>query len=213
MERNVAILMADLSGYTAMTDVHGGASAAQLVDKYMQLVDRSIVGSTKVMQRVGDQIVLLAEVPNDIVETAKKLITCIHAEHHFLSIHAGIHYGTVFIEKGNLFGSTVNIASRIMNMAEKGQILFSKELLEQLQTDKYSYKLLGDFAFKNVMNTVTVYQLLADSLEQRHIDPVCKMQIDPTRTKYTYQFNNTEYHFCSVRCRYIFQGKPETFLK
>jgi len=33
MEKDVAILMADLSGYTAMTDVHGGASAARIVHK------------------------------------------------------------------------------------------------------------------------------------------------------------------------------------
>lgn len=29
--------MADLTGYTAMTDIHGGASAAKIVNKYMQL--------------------------------------------------------------------------------------------------------------------------------------------------------------------------------
>ncbi len=30
MERNVAILMADLSGYTALTETHGSVSAADL---------------------------------------------------------------------------------------------------------------------------------------------------------------------------------------
>lgn len=39
MEKDIAILMADLTGYTAMTDVHGGASAAQIVNRYMKIVD------------------------------------------------------------------------------------------------------------------------------------------------------------------------------
>lgn len=86
MEKKVAILLADLSGYTAMTDVHGGESAAMLVKKYMTIVNRSLVGSTKVIQRVGDQIVLLAERPTDIVSSAQQLIRLIFEEHQFLSI-------------------------------------------------------------------------------------------------------------------------------
>ena len=102
MEKDVAILMADLTGYTAMTDVHGGASAFKIVNKYMELVQESLFGSTQVMQRIGDQVVMISGVPLDLVVTAKKLIT-IAQEHHFLSIHMGIHYGSILIENGNLF--------------------------------------------------------------------------------------------------------------
>lgn len=212
MEKNAAVLMADLTGYTAMTDVHGGASAAMLVNKYMVLVDKALSGKTKVIQRVGDQIVLLADDPDDVVETAKTLHALIHSEHHFLSIHAAIHYGSVFVEKGNLFGSTINIASRIMNMAEKGQILCSSHLIEKIQTEKHPYKHLGRFSFKNVMDEVSVYELITEMQLRHFIDPVCHMQIDPARTEYSYQYRSNEYHFCSARCQYIFQGKPESFI-
>ena len=53
--------MADLSGYTAMTDAHGGASAARIVNKYMQLVGNALHGSAKVVQRIGDQVVVIAD--------------------------------------------------------------------------------------------------------------------------------------------------------
>lgn len=212
MEKNAAVLMADLTGYTAMTDVHGGASAAMLVKKYMEMVDKALVGSTKVIQRVGDQIVLLADEPNDVMETAKALNTTIHSEHHFLSIHAGIHYGSVFIEKDSLFGSTINVASRIMNMAEQGQILCSADLVERIDASRYSCKPLGNFSFKNVLNEVSVFELLTDKPTQPFIDPVCRMLIDPSKIKYTYPYKNKEYHFCSARCQHIFQRKPESFV-
>jgi adenylate cyclase len=212
MEKNAAVLMADLTGYTAMTDVHGGASAAMLVNKYMDLVDKALAGKTKVIQRVGDQIVLLADDPNDVVETAKTLHTRIHSEHHFLAIHAAIHFGSVFVEKGNLFGSTINIASRIMNMAEKGHILCSSHLIEKIQAEKHPHKHLGKFSFKNVMDEVSVYELITEMQPRHFIDPVCHMQIDPARTEYSYLYNNNEYHFCSARCQYIFQSKPESFV-
>lgn len=40
MEINIAILMADLSGYTAMTEIHGAESAAAMVDRYLTLVNK-----------------------------------------------------------------------------------------------------------------------------------------------------------------------------
>lgn len=212
MEKNAAILMADLTGYTAMTDVHGGASAAMLVKKYMEMVNKTLIGTTKVIQRVGDQIVLLADEPNDIVATAKSLSALIHAEHHFLGIHAGIHYGSIFIEKDSLFGSTINIASRIMNMAELGQILCSEDLVKKIDTEKYSCKPLGQFSLKNVLSEVSVFELVTDTPIKSFIDPVCRMLIDPNKTKHIYRYKNIEYHFCSTRCQYIFQGKPESFV-
>src|SRR6187401_1452061 len=129
MEKNTAVLMADLTGYTAMTDVHGGASAAMLVNKYMELVEKALKGDTQIIQRVGDQVVLLADNSEDIVNTAIELHSLTLGEHQLLSIHAGMHYGPVFVDKGDLFGSTINIASRIMNKAEHGQILCSSALV------------------------------------------------------------------------------------
>lgn len=92
--------MADLTlpGYTAMTDVHGGASV-MLVKKYMGVVDKALVGKTKVNQRVGDQVVLLADDLTILLRRPKALNSRIHAEHHFLSVHAGIHYAFVLVEK------------------------------------------------------------------------------------------------------------------
>lgn len=212
MEKNAAILMADLTGYTAMTDVHGGASAAMLVKKYMELVKKALVGKTKVIQRVGDQIVLLADDPNDVVATAKTLNSRVHSENHFLSIHSGIHYGSVFIEKRSLFGSTINIASRIMNMAEHGQILCSSDLIDKLDSEKHPVKHVGIFTFKNVMNDVSVYELITNMQMHFSIDPVCRMQIDPKKTEHTHFYKNQEYHFCSQHCRNLFQGNAESFL-
>ena len=212
MEKNAAVLMADLSGYTAMTDIHGGASAAMLVNKYMEFVSTALCGDTKIVQRVGDQIVLFAEKPMDIIDTACKLNSLALAEHNFLSIHAGIHYGSVFIDSGSLFGSTINVASRIMNMAKQGQILCSSTLVDLIDPNTYSFNHLGKFSFKNVMKEVVVYQLITDGYRQFFIDPVCRMQIDPDKESVVYNYRSQEYHFCGSHCLAIFKSNPDAFL-
>jgi adenylate cyclase len=212
MEEKVAILMADLTGYTAMTDVHGGASAARVVNKYMQLVDYSLYGTTKVVQRIGDQVVMIATKPEDIVTTAKKINDLTLAEHQFLAIHAGIHFGTVFIDNGDLFGSTINITARIMNLASRGQILCSKQFVAEIP-DPSLFKEIGYHKLKNVREEIEIFKLMPSSLSNAlNIDPVCHMHVDVKKAKHTYTLHGATYHFCSGECKALFQKNPVSFL-
>ena len=60
MEKNIAILMADLSGYTALTETHGSVSAADLIDKYVRIAKHCLVGDTQLHQRTGDEIMFVS---------------------------------------------------------------------------------------------------------------------------------------------------------
>ena len=212
MEKNLAILMADLTGYTAMTDAHGGASAARIVNKYMQLVDNALQGSSRVVQRIGDQVVLIADNADDMVITAQKLYSLTGEEHHFLSIHAGLHYGPIFIENENLFGSTINVAARIMNLACRGQVLCSSQFQAML-TDPTKFKSVGSYSLKNLMMEFELHELLQDQQSNSfNIDPVCHMHIDVSKSEFTFILNGMTYHFCGPNCRSLFKDSPASFI-
>lgn len=213
MEKEIAILMADLTGYTAMTDVHGGASAAKMVSKYMEIVDAAIHGGTKVMQRIGDQVVMIAEDSNDLLGTARKLNTLTREENHFLSIHAGLHYGNILIENGNLFGSTINIAARIMNIACRGQVLCSSKFIYQLSKDSQKlFRSVGVHKLKNVMDNIELFELVHGTVGEVHVDPVCHMHIDPSKQGASADYDGVTYFFCSEHCRSLFLAAPARFL-
>ena len=59
MEKNLAILIADLSGYTALTEAHGAMSAADLIDTFLKMVDESLVGDSHLHQRRGDEVMII----------------------------------------------------------------------------------------------------------------------------------------------------------
>jgi len=212
MEKDLAILMADLSGYTAMTDAHGGESAARIVNKYMQLVDSAVHGSSRIVQRIGDQVVLIGDNADDMVVTAQKLNSLTLEEHHFLSIHAGLHYGPIFIENDNLFGSTINVAARIMNLASRGQVLCSSQFKTML-TDPTKFRSVGSYSLKNVMMEFELHELLQDQQSYSFkIDPVCHMHIDVTKSEFTHILNGMTYHFCGPHCRSLFKDSPTSFI-
>ena len=51
MEQNIAILIADLPGYTALTETHGSVTAADIVDKFHEIVHQSLVGESQLHER------------------------------------------------------------------------------------------------------------------------------------------------------------------
>jgi len=210
MENELAILLADLAGYTAMTEAHGGESAAKIVRKYMDLVDRSLVGTSKLHQRVGDQVVIIAHNAEDLLETARHLNKLTGDEHDFLSIHAGLHYGPVFIDGDNLFGSTINIAARIMNIAQRGEILCSQSFIAQLNQET-SARSIGKHKLKNIPDELELFILAEPIKTSLHIDPVCHMQVDAMKIAITAVYENITFHFCSTNCRDSFTDDPNLY--
>jgi adenylate cyclase len=214
MTKDTAILMADLAGYTALTDIHGGASAAKTVNQYMELVKQSISGQSKLVQRIGDQVVITSPVAGDLTKAMLQLKQlCIH-QPHFLSVHAGLHYGPIHMENDSLFGSTINIASRLMNLAERGQILCSSAFVERNNPSKeFSFLIKGKIKLKNVLQEVEVYELKENTepLELFH-DPVCHMIIDLTHPHFHFEHKGQTHYFCSQECLNIFVNAPENFV-
>ena len=74
MEENIAILMADLSGYTALTETHGSSGAADIVEKYITIVRDCLVGNCELHGVVGDEVIIVSDSADHLIYTALLLI-------------------------------------------------------------------------------------------------------------------------------------------
>ena len=163
MEKQLSILIADLTGYTAMTEAYGGKVAACVIEKYIALAEKSLVGQARLMQRVGDQVMIISESPDDLAKTAIRLYKSSGQEPHFLPMHAGLHYGTVFEHYDNYYGSPVNVTARIAAEAGKGKILSSIDFIHALQNPAlFNYISLGFRHFKNVSKDIEIVELVPE---------------------------------------------------
>jgi adenylate cyclase len=199
MEQNIAILIADLSGYTALTETHGAASAADLVDKYKDIVTISLVGDSHVHQYTGDEVVIVSASADWLISTAVLLMQNISEQDNFLQVHGGLHFGKILKRNNNYFGTTINLTSRIGNKAEAGTLLLSADYLNALTNPaSFTFEPKGKHSFKNLNDECELYELKITTQRRLHIDPVCRMLINDTEKAIAHP--HEELFFCSNEC-------------
>lgn len=181
-EKHIAILMADLTGYTAMTEAHGALTAATVIQKYIYLAQQSLAGSSRLLERVGDQLVIIAEKPDDLACTAIHLLEHTGSASNFLSVHGGLHYGTVIEQSGSYFGTSMNLTARIAASAKRNTMLCSAAFTNAIE-DKNRFIFTGheEVRFKNIKFPVQVSVLMPGATyipKPKATDPVCHNAVD-----------------------------------
>lgn len=203
MEENIAILMADLSGYTALTEIHGSVSAANLIDKFVAIIEDSLVGDCKLKERIGDEVMIVSASPDELLSTAVMIMKSVSREENFLQVHGGLHYGTVLKRNGSYFGTAVNLTSRIAAKADAGSFWCSLDFIDAL-ADKPAVILRskGKYKFKNISEEKEITEIVGDTSNSFFVDPVCNMLIlnKEVATKHP---ASDQMFFCSHVCRDI----------
>lgn len=206
MEKNIAILMADLSGYTALTETHGAVAAADLIDRYIGIVESCLIGDCHLHERTGDEIMVISNSPDFLLATAIKIGKYTSSENNFLQVHGGLHYGKVLQRGNSYFGSVINLTSRIASKANAGSVWCSDEFVNAL-SDKSIFPLvsMGSQVFKNVSIEKEVFELCIENRESVYIDPVCRMLILDTNEAISHPTEHGKY-FCSSECLGIYNA-------
>lgn len=200
MHQNLAILIADLSGYTALTEIHGSISAADIIDKFVGIVERSLTGESILHQRVGDEVMIISASADNLLDTAIVMLQNCSKQKYFLQLHGGLHFGEVHVRNNSYFGSPINTASRIASEANKGSIWCSSAFIKELTTSSdFSFLPKGRRDFKNLSEPVEVFELESANIPTCYIDPVCRMVLHSKEDGIVHP-GNEDIVFCSNEC-------------
>jgi class 3 adenylate cyclase/YHS domain-containing protein len=210
MEKNIAILMADLSGYTALTETHGSHVAADLIDKYIEIAKDCLAGDSQLHERTGDEIMIVSSSPDSLLATAIMIGKRTSNEENFLRIHGGMHYGKVLQRENSYFGSAINLTSRIAAKAVAGRLWCSDEFANAL-TDKSVHPLTskGNHLFKNISGEKELFELCIEEERAFYIDPVCRMLILDINNAIVGSAEDGHY-FCSSACLEIYNHRTKS---
>ncbi len=159
-----AILFTDMAGYTALM-AKDETLAARLRSRHREVL-RSCHEDHQgqILQYFGDGTLSLFQSAVQAVQCAIDMQLAFKKE-PIVPLRIGIHSGEAVWDKEGIYGSAVNIASRLESFAEIGSILVSRKIREELSNhSNFTFQSLGLFELKNVPQPREVFAVANDGI-------------------------------------------------
>jgi adenylate cyclase len=212
IERDVTFLIADLAGFTALTEIHGSRYAAWVITRYVAIVRAALHPGARLAERVGDAVLIVAPEAVSAVRTAVDLRAAVARESLFPLLRLGVHGGPVVELDGSYFGTPLNLTARLATHATPGQILCTGSIAAAASPlEGVEFRNLGEMTLKNILAPVSIFEVVAGSRNEGSdlIDPVCQMRVDPLTAASQMAHGGRTYHFCSPECARTFAARAE----
>lgn len=133
--RTIAFI--DLSGFTLFTQMNGDeAAVGQLM--YFRTATREVCArhGVRIAKWLGDGAMLVGVEAEDIAEAMTELRRLIARGQDELPLRAGVATGPVILFEGDDYiGSVVNLAARLADLAEPGQLLAPKDFVSAMMVN------------------------------------------------------------------------------
>lgn len=153
----LSVGFADLCGFTGITQRLRMDELSQLMSGF-ETVAADVVADHggRVVKFIGDAVMFVTPDPVSAVAAAEDLVVA--AEIRDLQARAGVAAGTVLALDGDYFGPVVNLAARLVSLAEPGDVLASETVIEWLG-DRRESESLGTRSIRGFDEPVPVARL------------------------------------------------------
>ena len=167
MERRLsAILAADVKGYSHLTELDEESSTAKL-RAYRAVLEESIsTHRGHCLRWAGDGVIAEfpsiveaircgVEIQNEIAERNASV-----PEKERMHFRIGVNLGDVIAEENELYGTGVNVAVRLEELAEPGGICVSQTVYDQVRKIvELPFQDIGERRLKNISEPIHVYRI------------------------------------------------------
>src|SRR6266481_1932484 len=168
--RLAAIVAGDIAGYSRLMEFDEERTHSRVKRIERDLIEPSIAEHHgRLVKTTGDGFIAIFDSPVEAVRCSiviqQNMVgrNAALPKHHWIEYRIGVNLGDVIIEANDIYGDGVNIASRLENMADPGQVYISGGIYEQIKNKLVcGYESLGDRKVKNITDPVRVYRVLAD---------------------------------------------------
>jgi adenylate cyclase len=164
--RLAAIMFTDIVGYTRLSQADEPL-ALELLEEHRGILRPAFLAHGGIeVKTIGDAFLVefksALNAALSAVEIQKKMQerSKAAAPSRELGLRIGIHVGDVVYEAGDIQGDAVNIASRLVKLAEPGSICVSQQVYDQIRNKTtLDIEKMGDVELKNVDLPVGVYRI------------------------------------------------------
>lgn len=131
---------ADLSGFTRTSAAMPMEDLSRLLSG-LEDISADVVGrgGGRVVKYIGDAVMFVAPRLEQLLEIAVSLSEHPAAAAVGMPVRVGIAFGTLLAQEGDYFGPMVNLASRLVALAEPGTVLAEASLLDKADPTAFTH--------------------------------------------------------------------------
>ncbi|MBW7995203.1 MAG: GAF domain-containing protein [Candidatus Glassbacteria bacterium] len=181
----VTVLFADIRGFTSLSERQSPQDVVELLNSYFDLIIDVVFRYNGTVDKiVGDEIMVLFGAPFQLDDDTERAVRCagemLKTLEDFnrqretgglspLSIGIGLNRGNVI--SGNIgsskhmdytvIGDAVNLASRLVDRAEPGQILLTRSVADSLDSG-FACRRIGEISVRGKQKPVEVFEIAGD---------------------------------------------------
>jgi class 3 adenylate cyclase/pimeloyl-ACP methyl ester carboxylesterase len=165
--RLAAVLAADVAAYSRMMGVDEEGTLAALKAYRHELIDPKIAEHHgRIVKNTGDGVLVEFASAVDAVQCAIEIQRAIAErnanlpESRRIEMRIGINVGDIIVDDGDIYGDSINVAARLENIADRGGISISRQVLDQIDGKlDIGYRELGRQNLKNIPRPVEIYAI------------------------------------------------------
>ena len=171
--RNVTIMFTDMKGSSSIAEAEGDVASRFLIKKHNDIIF-PIINEKKgvLVKTMGDGTLSYFDNARDAVAAAVRMQMDLSQFNKSrptktaIQVRIGLHTGSSIVEKNDIFGDVVNVASRFQTLALPGEIYISESSFNALEDKNEFYcRFLKETNLKGVRGIYKVFKVFWDQVE------------------------------------------------
>jgi class 3 adenylate cyclase len=157
-----AVVFVDLSGYTRLTEERGDEVAVGFASTLQREAEAvAVANDGRLVKLLGDGAMLRLPDAERGLRAAMALVRALSVDGG-LPAHAGVHAGPVIERDLDLFGRTVNLASRLAGAAGPGEVLVSQAVKDAVDSPTVRFERADGTVLKGITEPAPLFRAVVD---------------------------------------------------
>ena len=155
----VTVCFVDLVGFTGLGDRLSADESHSLAARLAEIAARVAKPPVRLVKTMGDGAMLVSTEAGPLIEAALELASESEAAAELPPVRIGLSRGEAYARGGDWYGATVNLASRVTEVAEPGTVLVTRSVRDTAPPG-YEWSPVGREGLRGITDDVELFELI-----------------------------------------------------